>query len=344
VRAPFRIGLIGLGNVGGALARRLTEDAEPIEAAAGRPITVEAIAVRKREGRQAPALLVDADALVQRPGLDAVVEVIGGLEPAHTYIKAALQAGREVITANKQVIAKYGPALARLGPLRFEASVASAIPIVETLAETLRADRITALTGILNGTTNFMLDVMTRGAGYDEALDQAQRLGMAEADPTADVDGHDAAAKLAILSMLAFRRRIDPDRIERVGIRRLTGPSLNRAATSGGVIKLIAAARRITSELIECDVRPRMVPGDSFFAQVSGGLNGITVDAHYAGTLTLSGAGAGPDAAASGVVADLIRSARGARASAGEVLAQLAAQQPAHLQPLTKTQPFAAAE
>ena len=326
------------------MARRLTEDAKWIEAAAGRPITIEAIAVRNGQGRQTPAVLVDAEALACLSELDAVVELIGGLEPAHTYIKTALEGGREVITANKQVIAKYGPSLAQIGPLRFEASVASAIPVVEMLAETLRADRISALTGVLNGTTNFMLDLMTSGAGYADALAQAQRLAMAEADPSADVDGHDAAAKLAILSMLAFRRRVDPDRTERTGIRGVAAGQLTRAETSGMVIKLIAAARRINDDVIECDVRPRMVAGDSFLAQLKGGRNGIAVDAQYAGSLTLTGAGAGPDAAASAVVADLIRSARGAPASAGELLAQLAAQDPAQLQPLTKTQPFAAAE
>src|SRR5919109_1823736 len=136
---PFRIGLLGMGNVGGALARRLTEDPDRVADAAGRPIHLEAIAVSQPKNRQAPAPLVDAEQILDRPDLDAVVELIGGLEPAHTYINRALKAGRQVITANKQVIATHGPELARCGPLRFEAAVASAIPIVETIAETLAA-------------------------------------------------------------------------------------------------------------------------------------------------------------------------------------------------------------
>ena len=199
MRAPFRIGLLGLGNVGSALARRLVGDADGITAATGRRITLEAIAARRPNGRHAPAPVVAPEKLLARTDLDAIVELTGGMEPAHTYIKTALETGRQVISANKQVIASHGPALALLGPLRFEASVASAIPIVETLAEMLAADRISSLLGILNGTTNFMLDEMAKGYSYEQALREAQRLGMAEADPTADVDGHDAAAKLAIL-------------------------------------------------------------------------------------------------------------------------------------------------
>jgi len=204
MRAPYRVGLLGLGNVGGALARRLVENADRITTAAGRPITLEAIAVAHPAGRHAVAPLLSAAQLLALRQLDAIVEVMGGLEPAHTYISTALAAGREVITANKQLIAAEGPQLARLGPLRFEASVASAIPIVETLAETLAADRVGSIMGILNGTTNSILAAMDEGASYADALADAQRRGLAEADPSADVDAHDPAAKLAILAMLAF--------------------------------------------------------------------------------------------------------------------------------------------
>src|SRR6202022_5007573 len=148
MRAPYRVGLLGLGHVGGALARGLVEDADRITRAAGRPTALEAIAGAHPGGRRAPVALLPATQLLAQPHLDAIVEVMGGLEPAHTYISAALQAGRQVITANKQLIAAQGPALARLGPLRFEASVASAIPLVETLADTLASHRIGSLTGI----------------------------------------------------------------------------------------------------------------------------------------------------------------------------------------------------
>ena len=341
MRAPYRVGLLGLGHVGGALARRLIEDGERVASAAGRPIILDAIAVARPQGRTAPASLVPADALLKRPHLDAIVELIGGIDPALTYICSALQSGLEVITANKQLIAARGPALAQLGPLRFEASVASAIPIVETLAETLAADRINSLMGILNGTTNSILDAMAAGADYADALADAQRRGLAEADPSADVDAHDPAAKLAILGMLGFRRRIEPSQIERVGIRGLDQRQLVAARERGFVVKLIAAAS-MTGPGIEADVRPRLIPDDAPLARVAGAMNAISVDAAYAGTLVLQGPGAGPDAAASAVLADLIRAARGTPASAGALLASLADQPVATITPLGLQTPFPA--
>ena len=343
MRAPYRVGLLGLGHVGGALARRLVEDADRVASAAGRPIVLDAIAVARPEGRTAPAPLVPADALLKRPHLDAIVELIGGIEPALTYICRALQSGLEVVTANKQLIAARGPSLARLGPLRFEASVASAIPIVETLAETLAADRINSLTGILNGTTNSILDAMTEGVSYADALADAQRRGLAEADPSADVDAHDPAAKLAILSMLGFGRRIDPAQIERVGIRGLDHTQFVEGRQRGVVVKLIAAARLSNGTSVEADVRPRLIPNDAPLARVAGAMNAIAVEATYAGTLMLQGPGAGPDAAASAVLADLIRAARDMPASAGARLASLADQPVATITPLGMQTPYPAA-
>jgi homoserine dehydrogenase len=335
--------MLGLGHVGGALARRVVEDADAVADAANRPIRLEAIAVARPQGRSAPAPLMSADQLLALPGLDAVVELIGGLEPAHTYIKRALSAGLEVITANKQVIAAHGPALARLGRLRFEASVASAIPIVETLADTLAADHIRSIIGILNGTTNSMLGAIADGSTYAEALADAQRRGLAEADPGADVDAHDPAAKLAILVMLAFRRRIDPSHIERVGIRGLDPAQLAAARRRGFVVKLIAAATTQDDATIEADVRPRLVPQDAAMARVDGAMNAIAIDAQYAGSLVLQGPGAGPDAAASAVLADLVRAAKGVPASAGSVLAGLADQAAATVGPLGPKNPYPAA-
>jgi homoserine dehydrogenase len=342
LRAPYRIGLFGLGHVGGALARRLVEDADAITRAANRPIRLEAIVVARPQGRAAPAPLMTAEELIARRSLDGVVELVGGLEPAHTYIKNALSAGLEVITANKQMIAAYGPALARLGRLRFEASVASAIPIVETLADTLASDRIRSIIGILNGTTNSILGAMGGGASYAEALADAQRRGFAEADPSADVDGHDPAAKLAILAMLAFRRRVDPSHVARVGIRSLDPAQLADARRRGFVIKLIAAARTHDDATIEADVRPRLVPVDEAMAHVDGGLNAIALDAQYAGSLVFRGPGAGPDAAASAVIADLVRAAKDVPASAGSLLASLANQPVATVAPLGSQYPFPA--
>jgi homoserine dehydrogenase len=340
MRAPYRVGLLGLGHVGGALARRLVEDANRIATSAGRPIALEAIAVAHPQGRRAPAPLLPATQLLGDARLDAIVEVIGGLEPAHTYIKAALQAGRQLITANKQVIATHGPNLARLGPLRFEASVASAIPIVETLAETLGTDRIRAVTGILNGTTNSILEAMGEGSPYADALADAQRRGLAEADPSADVDAHDPAAKLAIIAMLAFRCRIDPGQIARVGIRELGHAELLTARERGCIVKLIAAARTVNGRGIEADVRPRLIPRDAPMARVDGAMNAIAIDATYAGPLFLQGVGAGPDAAASAVLADLVRAARDIPASAGTLLASLADQPVATIAPLGSNAPY----
>jgi len=335
--------LFGLGTVGGALARRLVDDADRITMAAGRPIALEGIAVAHPEGRRAPAPLLPAAQLLAQPQLDAVVEVMGGLEPAATYISTALQAGRQVITANKQLVAAQGPSLARLGPLRFEASVASAIPIVETLADTLGADRIGSIMGILNGTTNSILAAMGGGASYADALADAQRRGLAEADPGADVDAHDPAAKLAILAMVAFRRRIDPSQIERVGIRDVGPDQIENGRRRGFVIKLIAAATTHDDAAIQADVRPRLVPIDAPMAQVNGAMNAIAVDAEYAGLLLFEGPGAGPDAAASAVLADLIRAAKDVPASAGSLLATLADASAAIVVPLGPAAQYPAA-
>src|ERR1700730_11616248 len=343
MRAPYRVGLLGLGHVGGALARRLVEGAGRVTQAAGRPIQLEAIAVAHPEGRRAPAPVLPAAQLLAQPQLDAVVEVMGGLEPAHTYIHTALQVGRQVITANKQLIAAEGPQLARLGPIRFEASVASAIPIVETLADMLGADRIRSIMGILNGTTNSILAAMDGGASYGDALADAQRRGLAEADPSADVDAHDPAAKLAILAMLAFRRRIDPSHIERVGIRAVEVAHVEAARRRGFVIKLVAAATNHDDLLIEADVRPRLVPADAPMARVHGAMNAISLDAEYAGSLLFEGPGAGPDAAATAVRADLIRAARNVPASAGSLLASLADMPLTTVAPLGPKNPYSAA-
>ena len=341
--APYRMAMLGLGHVGGALAKRLVEDAEAIARAANRPIRLEAIAVARPQGRSAPVPFMSAEKLLTLPGLDAVVELIGGLEPAHTYIKSALSAGLEVISANKQVIAAHGPALARLGRLRFEASVASAIPIVEALADTLSSDRIRSIIGILNGTTNSILGAVAGGTTYAEALADAQRAGLAEADPSADVDAHDPAAKLAILAMLAYRRRIDPSHIERVGIRSLEPAQLAAARQRGFVVKLIAAATTRDGASIEADVRPRLVPADAAMARVEGAMNAIAVEAQYAGSLVFLGPGAGPDAAASAVLADLVRAAKDMPASAGSLLASLADQPAATVTPLGPKNPYPAA-
>jgi homoserine dehydrogenase len=341
--AAFRIGLIGLGHVGSAFAARLTQDAGRIAGSAGRPILLEAVAVARPSARNAPAPFEGAETLVRRPGLDAVVELMGGMEPAHTYLYEALLAGKQVITANKQVVAAQGPGLARLGPLRFEAAVASAVPIVEVLAAVLASDRIASVTGILNGTTNVILEAMAGGGSFADALADAQARGFAEADPSADVDGHDPAAKLAILAMLAFGKRIDPAGIERRGIRDLKGAHLQQARERSATVKLVAAALDDEGDRVRADVRPRLVPLPDPLARVDGPANGIAIAAAYAGRLYLQGPGAGPDAAASAVVADVIRAARNVPAFAGARLAALAEAPTATVVPLGFANPYPAA-
>jgi homoserine dehydrogenase len=340
VRATFRVGLIGLGHVGAAFAERLTGDPATVAQAAGRRVELGAIAVARPEGRQAPAPLVPVEKLIADKKLDLVVELVGGLEPARTYVEAALRAGREVVTANKQVIARFGPTLAQGGGLRFEAAVASAIPIVETLAEALAADRISAVVAILNGTTNVILQAMIQGRPYQEALREAQSRGLAEADPSADVDGHDAAAKLAILIMLAFRHRVDSESVQRTGIRGLDGATLRLARGQGQVVKLIGAAVLTPQGEIHADVRPRRVPQHDPLAQVDGVMNAIRIRAAFAGDLMLAGPGAGPQAAASAVLADVIRAARGLPPSAGARLAALARERETAITPLGPAQPY----
>lgn len=336
--ARFRVGLIGLGHVGSAVARRLTEDTR-VSDAAGRAVELVRVAVARPEGRTALAPIVSAEALLAYRPLDAVIEVMGGLEPARSMLESALKRHLQVITANKQVIAAHGPALARLGGLRFEASVASAIPIVETLADDLAADTITGISGILNGTTNALLEAMAGGHEFGAALADAQAAGLAEADPSADVDGHDPAAKLAILVMLAFHQRIDVAAISRVGIRGITTHELTSARGQGRVIKLIAAARRLDSR-VSADVRPRSLPVADPLARVAGALNGIWVEAKAAGPLFFQGAGAGPEAAASAVIADLVRAARDAPAPAAAALARLAGAPLTPVNPWPPGEPF----
>lgn len=336
--APFRVGLIGLGHVGGAVARRLTEDAT-VSQAAGRPVELIRIAVARPAGRSAPAPLVSAEALLADRSLNAVIEVMGGLEPARSFLETGLSNGRQVITANKQVVAAHGPGLARLGSLRFEASVASAIPIVETLADDLAADTIVGISGILNGTTNALLEAMAGGRDFAAALADAQAAGLAETDPSADVDAHDPAAKLAILAMLAFHQRIDVAAVSRTGIRGITSHELTAARGKGRIIKLIAAAR-MTASGIQADVRPRSLPTAEPLARVDGAMNGIRVEARAAGPLFFQGAGAGPDAAASAVIADLVRAARGVPPLAGLALARLADAPLAGVQPFPPNEPF----
>ena len=272
---PLRVALLGCGTVGSEVARLLTEQAADLRARVGRPLELVGIAVR-RQNRLRPGLdqglfTTDAAALVAREDVDLVVEVIGGIEPARSLILAALRRGASVVTANKALLAEDGATLfaeaERAGAdLYFEASVAGAIPIIRPLRESLVGDEITSVMGIVNGTTNFILDKMdSDGAGFAEALAEAHELGYAEADPTADVEGFDAAAKAAILASLAFHSRVLAADVYREGITDVTSSDIASARQIGCVVKLLAicelsSAGDDVDRTVSVRVHPAMIP------------------------------------------------------------------------------------
>jgi homoserine dehydrogenase len=244
----IRVAMLGCGTVGGQVVRLLREQAADLAARVGAPVELVGVAVRRphRHPELGELLTTDASALVTRPDVDVVVEVIGGIEPARTWILEALKAGKSVVTANKALLAEDGAALAEAADssgvdLYYEASVAGAIPLLRPLRESLAGDRITRVAGIVNGTTNFILSAMAAsGASYADALEEATRLGYAEADPSADVDGYDAASKAAILASLAFHTRVTAADVYCEGIRNVTAVDIAAARRLGCVIKLLA--------------------------------------------------------------------------------------------------------
>jgi homoserine dehydrogenase len=334
-RAPLRVALLGAGTVGREVARALIERGPELTPDGGAPLELAGIAVRDLGRARAaglPAdLLTDGPAhLVAAPDTDVVVELMGGDEPAHTLIAAALAAGKSVVTANKHVIAHHGPELEAIArrtraALRFEAAVGGGIPVLGPLASDLAANRVRAVRGIVNGTTNYILSAMTdEGLDYAAVLADAQAAGYAEADPTGDVEGHDAVNKLVILARLAFGTWLDPADVRTLagegpgrGARGITGvdtDDIARARSRGMVIKLLAEAVRADDgghdETIAASVLPREVPSDSPFGRTSGVLNRIEIEAEPVGTVAFSGPGAGGPATASAVLGDLIAVAR----------------------------------
>jgi len=324
---PLRVALLGCGVVGTEVARLLTRDAEELAHRVGAPLELAGIAVR-RLGRErdldVPAELftTDAAALVARGDLDVVIEVIGGIEPARELILIALENGASVVTANKALLAEDGATLYDAAAkaerdLYFEAAVAGAIPIVRPLRDSLAGDRVERVLGIVNGTTNFILDAMTTtGAGFAEALDEAQRLGYAEADPTADIEGFDAASKAAILASLAFHSRVTIGDVHREGITDVTSADVRSAAEMGCVVKLLAICeRRQTSEgpAVSARVHPAMIPDSHPLASVHGAYNAVFVESESAGQLMFYGPGAGGPPTASAVLGDVVSVARNRR-------------------------------
>ncbi len=318
---PLSVAVAGLGTVGTGVLTVLRDNAELVAARAGRPIAVTAVSARDRtRDRGVPVgglrWYDDPVALAADPAVDVVVEVIGGSEgPSRALVQAALEAGKPVVTANKALLAVHGAELAataeRVGvTLAFEAAVAGGIPAIKALREGLAANRIARIAGILNGTCNYILTVMReRGREFAEVLAEAQKLGYAEADPSFDVDGIDAAHKLAILAALAFGRPVEFDAVHVEGIRRVSALDIAFAGELGYRIKLLGIARQ-TEGGIEARVHPCMVPQASPIARVDGVFNAVVAEGDFVGRVMLEGRGAGAGPTASAVVADLIDIAR----------------------------------
>jgi homoserine dehydrogenase len=319
VSEAIRVALLGCGTVGAQVVRLLREQADELAARVGAPVELVGVAVRRphRHAELGELVTSDASALVIRQDVDVVVEVIGGIEPVRTWLLEALKAGKSVVTANKALLAEDGAALAEAADssgadLYYEASVAGAIPLLRPLRESLAGDRITRVAGIVNGTTNFILSSMAAsGASYADALDEATRLGYAEADPSADVDGYDAASKAAILASLAFHTRVTSADVHCEGIRDVTAVDIAAARRLGSVIKLLAICERTGDpESVSARVYPAMIPASHPLASVDGAFNAVFVEAEAAGQLMFYGQGAGGAPTASAVLGDLVAVAR----------------------------------
>ncbi len=312
----LRVGIAGLGTVGASVARVLAEKAADLTRQCGRPIVVTAVAARSRGKDRGVDLsgvtwFDDPVALAKSADIDVFVELIGGDEgPARQAVKAALDAGRHVVTANKALLAKHGVALAEAAEkkgvlLNYEAAVAGGIPVIKTMREAMAGNAVTRVFGILNGTCNYILTRMeAEGISFDECLKDAQRLGYAEADPTFDIEGNDTAHKLSILSSIAFGHRIAADDIYLEGISNISQADIRAAADLGYRIKLLGVAQK-TESGVEQRVHPTMVPTASVIAQVHGVTNAVAIETDILGELLLSGPGAGGNATASAVVGDI---------------------------------------
>ncbi|WP_171445695.1 homoserine dehydrogenase [Cellulosimicrobium protaetiae] len=322
---PLRVALLGCGVVGTQVARLLTEQADDLASRVGARLELVGIAVRDAAAPRDAAidrslLTEDAEGLVARA--DVVVEVMGGTEPARALLLRAIEAGAAVVTANKALLAEDGPTLYKAADaagvdIYFEAAVAGAIPIVRPVRESLAGDHVRRVLGIVNGTTNYVLDQMaTTGMGLEEAVKEAQDLGYAEADPTADVEGYDAAAKAAILASLAFHTRVSLDDVAREGIMSVTAADVAWAAQTGHVIKLLAIAELRDgtsaggSAGVSVRVHPALVPTSHPLANVRGSFNAVFVEAESAGELMFYGRGAGGAPTASAVLGDVVSAAR----------------------------------
>jgi homoserine dehydrogenase len=312
---PVRIALLGCGTVGQAFARMLAEQGETITRASGRRLEIAGVLVRdvgRRRGDLDPALMTDdAQSLLADPGIDLIVEVMGGVDPTSGYLRQALESGKPVVTANKQLLSRHGAELLELAAsfgteLRFEASACAAIPVIKVLRESLLAAEITAVTGIVNGTTNYILTEMSRsGLNYRDALAQAQALGYAEADPTDDVGGADAAAKMAILASIAFHTNVRFEDVPFEGIDGVQAEDMKLARDLGFVLKLLGVAR-LAAGGISVRVHPALVPERHRLASVMGPDNAVLLESDTVREIMLVGPGAGGTETASAVLADVL--------------------------------------
>jgi homoserine dehydrogenase len=339
---PVRLALLGCGTVGAEVVRLLHAQAVDLTARVGAPVELAGIAVR-RLGRDRgplpvdPALFTtDPVSLIKRDDVDVVVEVVGGIEPARSWLLTALGAGKSVVTANKALLAEAGGALHDAAveggaDLYYEAAVAGAIPLLRPLRESLHGDSIRRVTGIVNGTTNFILSAMDgKGTGFTDALEEATALGYAEADPTADVEGFDAAAKAAILASLAFHTRVSAGDVHREGITAVSARDVASAREMGCTIKLLCIAARerdATGDAVTVRVHPAMIPRSHPLAAVGDAYNAVFVEAEAAGELMFYGRGAGGSPTASAVLGDIVAVARnrlaGVRAASESAYARL---------------------
>src|SRR3954463_9259001 len=330
----LRVALLGCGSVGSQVLRLLDEHADDLAARVGTSLDLVGVAVRRPDAPRevdVPRGLLTTDAMgLVTSGVDVVIEVVGGIEPARSLVLAALEAGASVVTANKALLAEDGARLFEAAEkagrdLYYEAAVAGAIPILRPLRESLAGDRVTRVLGIVNGTTNYILDKMdSSGAGFEEALEEAQDLGYAEADPTADVEGFDAAAKAAILAGLAFPSRVTAADVHREGITDVTAADIASAAQMASVVKLLAIAELVDAdgaEGVSVRVHPAMIPRTHPLASVREAFNAVFVESDAAGQLMFYGPGAGGSPTAGAVLGDLVTVARnrlGERRGAGE--------------------------
>ena len=338
---PLRLGLAGLGTVGTGVVRIVRQKAELLAARGGRPVTISAVSARSRDKDRGVALSDyqwedDPVALARRDDVDVLVELMGGSDgPAKAATEAAIAAGKDVVTANKAMLAHHGQALAEAAEtagsvLRFEAAVAGGIPVVKALTEGLAGNDITRVMGVMNGTCNYILTRMqSAGLPYEEVFEEARQLGFLEADPTLDVGGIDAAHKLALLAAIAFGTRVDFAAVELEGIEKITIADINHADDMGYRIKLLGVAQ-MTGRGLEQRMSPCLVPADSPLGQLEGGTNMCVLEGDRVEQIVLRGPGAGEGPTASAVMGDVMDIARGLRMPAfGQPAATLAPVRPA---------------